>query len=424
MFPDWQVVAGWHQSDLEDGITPSIIVGLRLRRFRFKLGELKRLALFVLLLALTPLAQAVILFRTADPAANTTAPTGDLDGSGWQFEGLWGAFLGTPVAPHFFLSAKHIGQAGGSFSFEGAPYTLVKEFGDPNSDLDLWQVAEAFPVFAPLYTKSDEVGRLTLVIGRGTQRGSEIFTNGVFSGWNWGAGDSVQRWGENLVSAIVTVSPDNDFLYGTFDAAGLDEEATLSSGDSGGAAFIQDGDAWKLAGIHYAVDGPFYVDASGNGGFDAALFDSRGLYISDGASPPHYTLIEGDAPVPAGFYPTRISSKLGWIYSVTDPSGDLDADGMSNLVEYGLHANPTESDISRLPIVAIEDGNLTLTYFKVTTAVDIQYAVEQSTDLVTWITANPTNEIIATQDNVQTVKAKVAIDGAPRLFLRLRITRS
>jgi hypothetical protein len=103
-----------------------------LRRFRFKLGELKRLALFVLLLALTPLAQAVILFRTADPAANTTAPTGDLDGRGWQFEGLWGAFLGTPVAPHFFLSAKHVGQAGGSFSFEGAPYTLVKEFGDPN----------------------------------------------------------------------------------------------------------------------------------------------------------------------------------------------------------------------------------------------------------------------------------------------------
>ena len=393
-------------------------------RFRFKLQGLKRLALFVLLLALLPRAgYGVILFRTADPAANTTAPTGGLDGSGWQFEGLWGSFLGTPVAPHFFLSAKHVGQAGGSFSFSGAAYTLVKAFGDPNSDLDLWQVAEAFPVFAPLYTKSDEVGRLTLVIGRGTQRGSEIFTNGVLSGWNWGAGDGVQRWGENLVSAIVTLSPDNDFLYGTFDAAGLNEEATLSSGDSGGAAFIQDGDTWKLAGIHYAVDGPFYLDASGNVGFDAALFDSRGLYISDGASPPHYTLIEGDAPVPAGFYPTRVSSKLGWIYSVTDPSGDLDADGMSNLVEYALHANPTAPDAAHLPSVALASGFLTLTYSQVTTATDLQYAVEKSTNLTTWVAANPITQVIATEGNVQTIKAQVALNGAHRLYLRLRITR-
>jgi len=77
-----------------------------------------------------------------------------------------------------------------------------------------------------------------------------------------------------------------------------------------------------------------------------------------------------------------------------------------------------------LPTVSIESGYLTLTYFKVTTALDIQYAVEQSTDLLTWTTASSTDEIIATEDNVQTIKAKVAINGAPQLFLRLRITRS
>jgi hypothetical protein len=384
-----------------------------------------RLGLFGLLLLLAPVvSRGVILFRTANPAANTTAPTGGLSGSGWQFEGLWGSFLGTPIAPHFFLSAKHVGQAGTSFTFDSIAYTLVKEFSDPNSDLDLWQVVESFPTFVPLYTKSDEVGKLTVVIGRGTQRGTEVFTNGVLGGWNWGPSDGVERWGENLVSAIVTLSPDDDFLYGTFDAAGLNQEATLSSGDSGGAAFIKDGVDWKLAGIHYAVDGPFYLDDSGSGGFDAALFDSRGLYISDGGSPPQYILIDGDAPVPAGFYPTRIFSKLGWIYSVTDPSGDLDADGLSNLLEYALHGNPTTPDTARLPTVALEGGYLTLTYFKVTTALDIQYAIEQSTDLLMWTPANSTDEIIATQDNVQTIKAKVATNGEPRLFLRLRITRS
>ncbi len=383
-----------------------------------------RPTLVALLLGTAPLvSRAVILYRTGDPTANTTAPAGSLSGSGWQFEGQWGAFLGTPIAPHFFLSAKHVAFAGAVFTFDGIDYTPVKAIGDPNSDLDLWQVAEAFPTFAPLYTKSDEVGRLTLVIGRGTQRGSDVFVNGTFSGWNWGPSDGAQRWGGNLVGAIATMSPDNDFLYGTFDAAGLTEEATLSSGDSGGAAFIKDGALWKLAGIHYAVDGPFYLDASGNGGFDAALFDSRGLYVSDEGSPPHYTLITGDAPVPAGFYSTRISSKLGWIYGVTDPTGDLDADGICNLLEYALHANPIAADTTQLPTVAIEGSDLTLTYFKVTTAADIQYSVEQSSDLLTWTTANPTNEVAATIGNVQTIKARVALNGANRLFLRLRITR-
>ena len=73
--------------------------------------------------------------------------------------------------------------------------------------------------------------------------------------------------------------------------------------------------------------------------------------------------------------------------------------------------------------MAIEGSSLTLTYPKVTTAADIQYAVEQSTGLANWTTANPANEIIATQGNIETIKAKVAINGAPQLFLRLRITR-
>ena len=346
-----------------------------------------------------------------------------LANSGWQYEGFWGSFLGTPIAPHFFLSAKHVGQAGGStFLFGGNNYSIVRQFADPKSDLDLWQVAETFPTFAPLYTKSDEAGKITLVIGRGTQRGSDRLVNGMLAGWNWGAGDGVERWGENVVSEIVSLAPDDDFIYATFDAPGLAEEATLSSGDSGGAAFIEDGSVWKLAGIHYAVDGPFYTDSSGGGAFNGALFDTRGLYYSEDGNPP-YLLITGDAPVPSGFYPTRISSKLGWIYSVTDSLGDLDGDGLPNLLEYALHTDPLSADATNLTKVALESGYLTLIYTKVTSATDIQYSVEQSSDLAKWTTANPSNEIVETQANLQTIKAKVAINGAPQLFLRLRITR-
>src|SRR5436309_2342142 len=79
-------------------------------------------------------AHAVILFSTADPAANTTEPGGNLAGSGWQYEGDWGQFLGTPIAPHFFISAAHIFRAADVFTFQSATYTIVRSSNVPGTD--------------------------------------------------------------------------------------------------------------------------------------------------------------------------------------------------------------------------------------------------------------------------------------------------
>jgi hypothetical protein len=65
------------------------------------------------LICFLPTAQAVILLDTGDPNFNTTAPTGELAGSGWQYEGLWVSFLGTAVASNFFITAKHVGGSVG-----------------------------------------------------------------------------------------------------------------------------------------------------------------------------------------------------------------------------------------------------------------------------------------------------------------------
>lgn len=89
-------------------------------------------------------ADGIILFRTDDPAANTTAPSNDPAASGWNYEGVWGSYLGTPIAPHFFVSAGHIGQAGSNFVYGGVTYTLAANIPDPFSDLDIWQVNETF----------------------------------------------------------------------------------------------------------------------------------------------------------------------------------------------------------------------------------------------------------------------------------------
>jgi hypothetical protein len=252
----------------------------------------------------------VILLRTGDPAANTSEPTGQLAGSGWQYEGDFGAFLGTAIAPHYFVTAKHLGQVSNNFVYHGVNYPIVHGFADPGSDLQIFEVTGTLSSYAPLYKRSDEVGRHLVVIGRGTQRGPERIVNGQLRGWEYGTGDSVQRWGENEVARIV-----GGALYALFHQTGLPQEAHLSGGDSGGAVFLNDAGVWKLAGINSDVD-QFASGPDGGGLYYAAMFDERGSYRSDGK------LVTGDKPVPSGFYAARISSRISWISSVigkTDP---------------------------------------------------------------------------------------------------------
>ncbi len=351
--------------------------------------KFRLLAAVLFMAALSP-APAVILFRTADPEANTTAPGGDLAGSGWQYEGLWGGFLGTPIAPQYFISAKHIGLQG-DLVFQGATYHVVAAFPDPASDLQILKVAEIFPSFAPLYSRQDEVGQRLAEFGRGTQRGPEIFLGGTLRGWAWGAGDGRMRWGENLVSAIFSENAENDYLVSAFDQNGLPNECHLSAGDSGGAAFINDAGIWKLAGINYAVDGPLYTDSAGNGAFTAALFDARGFFAEENGN---YVEITGPTAVPTSFYPTRISRRLPWIASVL-------AEGL----------------------LTREADRIAFTYTRLLLPpTDLSYALEQSNDLRNWSPAALTEEVLWSNASVERVRASRPLADAGPLFFRLRLS--
>ncbi len=188
-------------------------------------------------------ARAIIFAATDDVTHNTTAPTGTLTNSGWQYEGQWGAFLGTPIAPTFFLAAQHVGGSPGDvFTFNGFSYHTIAFSNSPDSDLRVWQVAETFPYYAPLFTQTNEVGKHCVVFGRGTQRGAEVVVNGQTNGWLWGLPDAVERWGENDVTEIITDQTLGDFLRCTFDrTASTTNECHLSGGDSSGGVFIKDG---------------------------------------------------------------------------------------------------------------------------------------------------------------------------------------
>lgn len=283
------------------------------RQIRFA-GGVRFSLIVIAMLMLATAAAGVILFRTDDPTANTTEPTGQLAGSGWQFEGDFAAFLGTAIAPHYFVTAKHLGAGPPQFVYHGVNYPIVRGFADPGSDLQIFEVTGTLPDYAPLYNQRDEVGKHLVVIGRGTQRGLGRIVKGQLRGWEYGTGDMVQRWGENKVTSIVGGS-----LYVLFNQAGLPQEAHLSGGDSGGGVFIKDGSVWKLAGINSDVD-QFASGPDGGGPYYAAMFDERGSYRSDG------TLVTGDNPVPSGFYAARISSRIGWINSII---GNIDP-GLAN----------------------------------------------------------------------------------------------
>lgn len=296
--------------------------------------RLSLLTIVFISLGAVPL-RAVIFFSTGDPTHNqNTAPAGSLVGSGWQYQGYFGGFLGTAISAKHFITAAHIGPQGSAFVsksfFNGGPsdvtYTVDGSFNGgvghrtiSGTDLRVYQITGTFPAYAPLYTKTDEVGKGLVVVGRGTQRGTEVIVGGELKGWRWGPADGHARWGTNTVAMSASYLV-GDMLIADFDAGAGGDEAHLSVGDSGGAVFINDGGIWKLAGINYAVDGSFdtnnVVDTNE---FEAALFDAGGLYVGSDTPTPNWTLLPNTPDdIPSAFYATRISSYASNIYSIPE----------------------------------------------------------------------------------------------------------
>ncbi len=269
-------------------------------------------------------ALAVIVFGPGT-GQNTTAPTGAFQNSGWQYEGAWGAGAGTEIATNWFLTAKHLaGNIGDTFVANGLSYTTTGYVDDPSgTDLRLWRIAQNFTNFAPIYSKGDEVSgnQIVSVFGRGTARGGEIDGPNGAQGYAWGASNGQLSWGANRVAFITTdrTGPAGDFLALNFSATaplGVPASATVTAGDSGGGLFIKDTDGvWKLAGVNYAVDGPYSL-SQGSGYFNAALYDQRGFYIgAPGANT--FVLNNPGGAVPQNTYASRVSTEFGFINAVT-----------------------------------------------------------------------------------------------------------
>ena len=114
----------------------------------------------------------------------------------------------------------------------------------------------------------------------------------------------MQRWG-TIVGSIFRDSTYGKLLRAPFDANAGPNEAHLSSGDSGGAVFVFNNSTnrWEFAGVNLAVDSPFSISAAGSNPFNAAMFDTTGLFVKSD---------QGNwitAPNPSAFYASEIAAR-------------------------------------------------------------------------------------------------------------------
>jgi hypothetical protein len=239
-------------------------------------------------LLLYQLSASAVLLKGERPR-NLTAPSGEFQKSGWQYQGYWGLFLGTPISPWHFITAKHVGGLiGDVFIYRGKSYETINVYKFPDCDLSIWTVATPFPEYAPLYTGREEIGKQIAIYGRGTSRGEPVTVGGRLRGWRWGSHDNLLSWGINNVAGIIPGGTTGDGqtgekLFFDFSENGNDLEGTVSSGDSGGGVFLQEEGTWKLAGIVYGVSALYSLTGEHDDSFSGAIFDGRGLWQQVGA---------------------------------------------------------------------------------------------------------------------------------------------
>lgn len=111
----------------------------------------------------------------------------------------------------------------------------------------------------------------------------------------------------------------------------------------------------------------------------------------------------------SGWVATQYPSVTGGV------TGDHEADGIRNGVEYAFNLNPTVfNSPSSLPQPVISGGNMTISYTQPAGITGVTYGAEWSTDLSTW---NPVTDT----GSGSTHTFAVSTSGKPRLFMRHRI---
>jgi hypothetical protein len=262
----------------------------------------------------------------------------------------------------------------------------------------------------------------------------------TFSGIIQGGG-SLAKIGTGTISLANT----NTYSGGTLVSAGTLQASADGALGSGNIGLTASGVILKLQGgatNNYIADTASLSVVSGstvdlNFSGSAEIVDSLivngvaqapGLYGGAASGAPN------QLPEFAGTGKIRVPTSFAyWQQSYFTPSeigdpniggenADPDQDGLSNLLEYAFNLDPKSPSTTNRPSSAIDSTYFSLIYTKVLGATDLTYSIEQSTDLMNWSVVSPTNEILDDNGVTELIKAKIAIGGATKLFLRLRVS--
>lgn len=107
-------------------------------------------------------------------------------------------------------------------------------------------------------------------------------------------------------------------------------------------------------------------------------------------------------------------------------TADPDQDGVPNLLEYALGGNPLEASREVLPKASIErsggETTVVLTFSRPLAISDVSYAVEASTDLVSWQDVLPESWQVEEAGDQEKVTVRHPVSAERKAFLRLSVS--
>ena len=112
--------------------------------------------------------------------------------------------------------------------------------------------------------------------------------------------------------------------------------------------------------------------------------------------------------------------------TITGDAADPDHDGIGNLLEYAFGSNPTQADVSRLPVVSMQNGYLTISFIQRLAPTDVAYSVEVSGDLATWTSGSTTQMSVTSIDSTTqrvVVRDNTLASSTAKRFIRVRVSR-
>jgi len=275
-----------------------------------------------------PSAEAIVVYGSEE--GNTVAPTGEYAGSGWQYQGDFGSYLGTAISPTQFITAAHFGTAP-TFVYDSISYSVGSYTDVAGTDMRVYTVSGgAFSSWAEIYTGTLQADMEFVTMGKGAERGDQYMAGSTPLG-GWRAGDSgfVRRWGTNNIGDIINDGTYGELIVATFDAPSpgdldKDNEAYFTPGDSGGGVFVKDpfDGVWKLAGVNLGDTGEFATLPDGSDATRGAVYDMGGLYYETGSG--WVEVPDTDEDLPASIFISSVTGNaaaIRGIAPVPEPGG-------------------------------------------------------------------------------------------------------